>query len=186
MVEDMNRAMAWNIAGVGRQTRAAAAEAAYRAGMRLDDWLDAAIADYAGLEPHARPEHHGAEDDPLEALDAAATRLERTARRNPLSRAPRAPGIPDSFGGVIERFEMRLSRAEAQAARAFETVAQILERDNAARDTDRRALIDAVRRLESIHANLTDAAKTGETRGDCFPPPPLADPKAPFDPKAAV
>ena len=81
---------------------------------------------------------------------------------------------------------MRLARAEAQAARAFESVAQILERDDAARDSDRRALIDAVRRLESIRTNLTGAAQTGETRGDRFPQPPALDPKAPFDLKAAV
>ena len=87
---------------------------------------------------------------------------------------------------MIERFEVRLARAEAQAARAFETVAQILERDDAARDSDRRALIDAVRRLESIRTNLTGAAQTGETRGDGFPQPPALDPKAPFDLKAAV
>ena len=137
--------MALNIAGVDRRTRDAAVEAARRAGMRLDDWLDEAIADYAGVEQHARPEHNRAEDD---RLDAAAGRLERIARRNAPPQAPRAPGIPESLDSVIERFDMRLSRSEAQAARAFETVAQILERDNAARDSDRRALIDAVRRLE--------------------------------------
>ena len=81
---------------------------------------------------------------------------------------------------------MRLARAEAQAARAFETVAQILDRDDAARDSDRRALIDAVRRLESIRTNLTDAAQTGERRGNRFSPPGALDPKAPFDLKAAV
>ena len=158
--------MAWNIAGVERRTRDAAVEAARRAGMRLDDWLDEAIADYAGVEQRARPEHDGAEDD---RLDAAAGRLERIARRNGPAQALRTPGIPEPFDSVIERFEMRLSRAEAQAARAFETVAQILERDNAARDSDRRALIDAVRRLESIRANLTGAPQTGEPRGDRFP-----------------
>ena len=71
--------MAWNIAGVGRRTRDAAVEAARRAGMRLDDWLDEAIADYAGLEQHGRPQHDEPEDD---RLDAAAGRLERIARRN--------------------------------------------------------------------------------------------------------
>ena len=81
---------------------------------------------------------------------------------------------------------MRLARAEAQAARAFETVAQILERDDTARDSDRRALIDAVRRLESIRTNLTDAAQTGERRGDRSSPSAALDPKAPFDLKAAV
>ena len=42
--------MAWNIAGVDRRTRDAAVEAARRAGMRLDDWLDEVITDYAGLD----------------------------------------------------------------------------------------------------------------------------------------
>ena len=71
--------MAWNIAGVGRRTRAAAVEAARRAGMRLEDWLDEAIADYAGLDQRARSEHDDVEDD---RLDAALGRLERIARRN--------------------------------------------------------------------------------------------------------
>ena len=106
--------------------------------------------------------------------------------RDETRRRPARPEIPNSLDRVIERFEKRLSHAEAQAARAFETVAQILERDNAARDTDRRALIDAVRRLESIRANLTGAAQTGETHSNRFPPPLSADPTAPSDLKAAV
>jgi localization factor PodJL len=183
VVEDMNRAMAWNIPGVERRTRDAAVEAAGRAGMRLDDWLDEAIADYAGLEQHARAERNGAEDD---RLSTAAERLERIARRNALTQASCPPGIPDSFDSEIERFEMRLSRAEDEAARAFETVAQILERDSAARDSDRRALVDAVRRLESIRTSSTGPAPTNETRGDGFPSPPALNPKAPFDLKAAV
>ena len=175
--------MAWNIGGVGRRTRDAAAEAARRAGMRLDDWLDEAIADYVGLDQPRRSERDEAEDD---RLDAAAGRLERIAQRHAPAQAPHAPGMPGSFDSVIGRFEMRLARAEAQAARAFETVAQILERDNAARDSDRRALIDAVRRLESIRANATDAVQTGATHGDRLPPPPPLDSKPLFDLKAAV
>ena len=137
--------MAWNIAGVGRRTRDAAVEAARRAGMRLDDWLDEAITDYTGLDQLAQSEDDEAYGD---RLDAAAGRLDRIARRNAPAQAPRAPGTANSFDSAIERFEMRLSRAEAQAARAFESVAQILERDDDARDSDRRALIDAVRRLD--------------------------------------
>src|SRR5262249_15333499 len=92
------------------------------------------------------------------------------------------PGIPGAVDSVIESFEIRLARAEAQAARAFESIAQILESDTAARDGDRRAPIDAVRRLESIRANLT----TDGTRGDRFPEPIARDPKPPSDLKAAV
>ena len=175
--------MAWNIAGVDRRTRDTAVEAARRAGMRLDDWLDEVITDYAGLDQHARPEHEGAEVD---RLDAAAGRLERIARRNERAQAPRAPAPSEGFNSAIERFEVRLARAEAQAARAFETVAEILDRDDAARDSDRRALIGAVRRLESIRTTLTNVAQTGEKPSNRFPPPGALDPKAPFDLKAAV
>ena len=159
MVEDMNKAMAWTIAGVGRRTRDAAEEAARRAGMRLDDWVDEAIADQAALEQRARSEDEDVED---QRLDAAAGRLERIARRNAPAREPLASGIPDSFDSAIERFEARLSRAEARAARAFESVAEILERSNSARDGDRQALIDAVRRLETINASWTGPAQAGE------------------------
>ena len=175
--------MAWNIAGADRRTRDAAEEAARRAGMRLDDWLDVVITDCAGLGQHASPEHKEAEDD---RLDAAAARLERIARRNERPEAPRAPRSSEAFHSAIEHFEMRLARAEAQAARAFETVAQILDRDDAARDSDRRALIDAVRRLESIRTTFTDAAQPGEKPGNRAPASGALDPKAPFDLKAAV
>jgi localization factor PodJL len=178
----MNRAMAWNIAGVDRRTRDAAVEAARHAGMRLDDWLDEVITDYAGLDQHARPEHERAEVD---RLDAAAGRLERIARRNEGVQAPRAPAPSEGFNSAIDRFEVRLARAEAQAARAFETVAEILERDDATRDGDRRALINAVRRLETIRTSLTDVAQNGERRGDGLSSA-AVDPKAPFDLKAAV
>lgn len=170
--------MAWNIAGVGRRTRDAAAEAARRAGMRLDDWLDEAIAEYTGLDQLARPDDEPHDD----RLDAAAGRLERIARRNAPPQAPREPGIPRS---VIERFEMRLSRAEAQAARAFETVAQILEREGDARDSERRALIDAVRRLDAIRTNLTRPAQAEERQSERFSSP-RTDPRPPFDLKSAV
>ena len=173
MGEDMNKAMAWTIAGVGRRTQDAAEEAARRAGMRLDDWLDEAIADQAALAQRAPPQDNEAED---ERLGAAAGRLERIARRIGGAREPQAPGIPDSFNSAIERFEARLSRAEARTARAFESVAEIIERSNTARDADRQALIDAVRRLEAINTRWSGPTQTGE----------WAAPKPPRDLKAAV
>jgi localization factor PodJL len=172
MVEDMNKAMAWTIAGVGRQTRDAAEEAARRAGMRLDDWLDEAIADQAALEQREWPQDKDAED---RRLSAAAGRLERIARRNAPAQEQLASGIPHSFDSAVERFEARLSRAEARAARAFESVAEILERSSSARDSDRQALIDAVRRLEAINASWSNPVEISEST-----------PKPPHDPKAAV
>jgi localization factor PodJL len=162
VVEDMNKAMAWNIAGVGRRTLDAAEEAARRAGVPLDDWLDAAIAEHAA-EQGAPPEKSKAHDD---LLDAVAGRLERISRQNPRAEEPQRPGVPGSFDAAIERFEKRLSRAEARAARAFESVAQILERADAARDGDRQALLQAVRGLEAIKGNWSASAQTGEAQED--------------------
>ncbi|HEY1454443.1 MAG TPA: hypothetical protein VGF57_13360 [Roseiarcus sp.] len=155
----MNQAMAWTIAGMERRTRDAAEEAARRAGMRLDDWLDEAIAGQAALGQRPRPEDDKSED---ERLDAAAGRLERIARQSTPGREPGSPRVPDAFDSAIERFEARLLRAEAQAARAFESVAQILERSTEARDSDRLALIDAVRRLETISARWSGPAQAGQ------------------------
>src|SRR5271165_4732657 len=111
MVKDMNKAMAWNIAGIGRRARDAAEEAARRAGMRLDDWLDAAIAEQAA-EQGAPLEKGEAQDD---LLDAVAGRLERISRQNPRAEEQQ-PGVPSSFDAAIERFEKRLSWAEVRAA----------------------------------------------------------------------
>ena len=102
--------MAWTIAGVGRRTRDAAEEAARRAGMRLDDWLDEAIADQAALAQRNRPEDNEAED---ERLDAAAGRLERIARRNEGAREPRSAGDSGLF-----RFGDRALRGEALTRRS--------------------------------------------------------------------
>ena len=154
--------MAWNIAGVGRQTRDAAEEAARRAGVPLDDWLEAAIADQAAGQG-ARPDESAAEDD---WLDAVAGRLERISQRNSQAGEPRPPGAQDSSDSAIEQFEKRLARAEARAARAFESVAQILESANAARDGERQALIEAVRGLEAIKGKWSAPAQTGEASGD--------------------
>lgn len=114
MGEDMNKAMAWTIAGVGRRTQDAAEEAARRAGMRLDDWLDEAIADQAAIAQRAPPQDNEAED---ERLGAAAGRLERIARRIGGAREPQAPGIPNSeFGDRALRGEA-LTRRSADGPR---------------------------------------------------------------------
>ena len=175
--------MAWNIAGVDRRTRDAAVEAARRAGMRLDDWLDEAIADYAGVGDHAQPNPTMRKTPASRQPPDVSNGLPEDMRPQ---KTPSARGIPHSFDYAIGRFETRLARAEAQAARAFETVAQILERDDATRDSERRALIDAVRRLESIRINLTEPAQTGERRGERLTSPAALDPKPSFDLKSAV
>src|ERR1700744_4450108 len=75
-VEKMNRAAAWSVRGVGRETREAAEEAARRAGVSLGEWLDDVIADKAaehGVDPE--------DFDEEEKLEAISDRLSRLSRQ---------------------------------------------------------------------------------------------------------
>src|SRR5580698_2321766 len=75
-VGKMNRAAAWSVRGVGRETRDAAEEAARRAGMSLGEWLDEVIADQAadqGVDPE--------DFDQEERLQAIGDRLSALSRR---------------------------------------------------------------------------------------------------------
>ncbi|HEY1944420.1 MAG TPA: hypothetical protein VGH40_20095 [Roseiarcus sp.] len=150
----MSSATAWNVRGVGRETRAFAEEAARRAGMSLGDWLDQVVADKAaeeGVEPN--------DLDRDDRLDAIGERIARLARRDgrPAEEArtrdetPRKPEArePDReetrraeelLEAAVARFEGRAQRAEARAARAFESVAQWIERSDSDRGEERATL----------------------------------------------
>jgi localization factor PodJL len=142
--------------------------------MRLDDWLDDAIAEQAARQS-GPPERNRQEDDWLEAV---AGRLERILRRGAKEKDPGRPSVvQDSGESVVERFEMRLSRAEARAARAFESVAEILERADSGRDGDRLALVDAVRRLEAVRRGSIGADQS--TRPSRMGPAPAEGPTTP-------
>ena len=97
----MNRAAAWSVRGVGRETREAAQEAARRAGMSLGEWLDEVIADQAadqGVDPDDLDED--------ERLDAIGDRLSGISRRDD-SRMVRARY---DRGEARERFRPRVQR----------------------------------------------------------------------------
>src|SRR5450631_1791115 len=137
----MNRAVAWSVRGVGRETRDAAQEAARRAGMSLGEWLDEVIADQAaeqGVDP---------EDFDQDArLDAIGDRLSRLGRRDEPApgrfrrdrdrdqdqdrdrnrdrdeprRRPRAPIVDDApraeelLDAAISKFENRAAESDAR------------------------------------------------------------------------
>src|SRR5450631_2954562 len=92
----MNRAAAWSVQGVGRETRDTAEEAARRAGMSLGEWLDEVVADQAaeqGVDP--------ADLDGEEKLDAIGARLDRLSRheQSPIGCSLRSgPGDDERYG----------------------------------------------------------------------------------------
>ena len=163
----MNRAVAWSVRGVGRETRDAAQEAARRAGMSLGEWLDEVIADQAadqGVDP---------EDFDQDArLDAIGDRLSRLGRRDEPApghfrrdrdrdqdqdrdrnrdrdeprRRPRAPIVDDApraeelLDAAISKFENRAAESDARTARAFDSVAAWIERSQDGRRDERETL----------------------------------------------
>jgi localization factor PodJL len=73
----MNRAAAWSVRGVGRETLDIAEEAARRAGMSLGDWLDEVVAEQAADQGISVDDLD--EDDKLDAIGDRLSRLSRHA-----------------------------------------------------------------------------------------------------------
>src|SRR5271155_4847329 len=90
-VDEMNRAAAWSVRGVGRETRDIAEEAARRAGMSLGDWLDEVVAEQAADQGISVDDLD--EDDKLDAIGDRLSRLSRHSAAVPrdASEERRAP-----------------------------------------------------------------------------------------------
>lgn len=143
----MKKSMAWDLANITARARRLAEEAAHRAGVTVEEWLDEAI---VGRVAGDISDQGG---DPIHSHGSAQ-----------FGRAPldETEEIPDS---AIGRFG-RLKRNEEHLANAFETMASMLERTresdrgtppSARRQTvppDERPAAAAVRDLEQRHLDL--------------------------------
>ena len=169
----MNRAAAWSVRGVGRETRDAAQEAARRAGMSLGEWLDEVIADQAA-EQGVNPEDF----DQDERLEAIGDRLSALSRRNdPGFRRPRGdseeeretlrPRAPlrqpmqddsrraeELLDAAINKFEKRAAKSDERTMKAFDSVAAWMERSQDVRRNEHETLQTVVERLESLEERI--------------------------------
>ena len=141
----MNRAAAWSVRGVGRETRDIAEEAARRAGMSLGDWLDEVVAEQAADQGVSVNDLD--EDDKLDAIGDRLSRLSRhpAAVRREAGEQGRAPRPERKRSGEeVRRTQDLLETAEDQ-------------RDDAKLD----AIADRLSRLSSreraMAANRPDA-----------------------------
>ncbi|WP_158806695.1 SEL1-like repeat protein [Beijerinckia sp. L45] len=115
----MNKAVTWNINGVGFDAREAAREAARRQGKSLGEWLHDVIADHAaelGVEEH--------DFDGQARIDAVTTKLERLVAR--ADSGTRARGQQNDSG-------------REQPARRERTYASDADRFDDDRDSDERS-----------------------------------------------
>ncbi|MFZ0210522.1 MAG: hypothetical protein WAL59_31205, partial [Roseiarcus sp.] len=109
----MNRAAAWSVKGVGRETRDIAEEAARRAGMSLGDWLDEVVAEQAADQGISVDDLD--EDDKLDAIGDRLSRLSRhpAAVRRDAGEERRAPRPePNRSGEEARRALDSLEAAE--------------------------------------------------------------------------
>ena len=188
----MNRAAAWSVRGVGRETRDIAEEAARRAGMSLGDWLDEVVAEQAADQGISVDDLD--EDDKLDAIGDRLSQLSRhpaAARRDAGEdkRSPRPerkrPGeearrtqdlletaederVDDKLDAIADRLSRLSSRDRAMAA----------NRPNAGNDApdprpEPRPSVEEARRehelLEAAVAKFeTRAAKSEERTAKAF------------------
>ena len=170
----MNRAAAWSVRGVGRETRNAAQEAARRAGVSLGEWLDQVIAEQAA-EQGVNPEDFD-QDERLDAIgdrlsglprqdddDLGAGRGRRDGEGEGEESRPRAPSPATSgnssraeelLEAAIDKLESRAAKSEARTARAFNFVATWIERSQKSRRDEYETLQAVVGRLASLEERL--------------------------------
>ncbi|MGE0287021.1 MAG: hypothetical protein AB7I42_22255 [Bradyrhizobium sp.] len=117
----MNSRVSWSVDGIDPSVRERAEAAARRAGMSLNDWLNANIGDAApdfrtGHEPRqaAHAQQHRAVDDIHQRLDSITRQIEQISRPRaeaPRSSAPRGePAVARQLNDAISRLDARLAQ----------------------------------------------------------------------------
>jgi len=168
----MRKAAAWNLTSVDRSTRALAEEAARRAGMSLDDWIEEMVAEQAS-DQGVGPED--ADDDDSFAASpergrppAARERAARPERPRPArTYGQKSARFEDSveddetdsrLQAALARFEARAARTEKQTAKALDSVAKLVDRDETGRERERARLEKALARDRADLAAARDEA----------------------------
>lgn len=164
----MNKALPWNINGVGFDAREAAREAARRQGKSLGEWLHDVIADHA--DARGVPAQDFDEQDRIEAVSA---RLERfgagddlTRRRQPGRAADRAPPTRHAYEDEEPARRRPLGRG-TDAMRRPARAASLDETEyllDAAIDSVERRAERAERRADTAMANVARLLEDNEAR----------------------
>src|ERR1700722_13484837 len=161
-VDEMNRAAAWCVTGVGRETRDIAEEAARRAGMSLGDWLDEVVAEQAADQGISVDDLD--EDDKLDAIGDRLSRLSRhpaavrrdageerrASRPEPNRSGEEARRAQELLEAAVAKFETRAAKNEERTAKAFESVASWIEQSQADRAQERATLRSVAQKLTDI------------------------------------
>ena len=128
----MNKAMAWETANLAPGARRLAEDAAHRAGMSPEEWLNEAIVEHAAF---VRSEDAG-EDVQFHDLrrERISGRGERAAGPGRHPQDQQVPEVQDLLESTVQQIERRIARNGQRLAEAFEAIALRLERSNASLD----------------------------------------------------
>src|SRR5271165_2951448 len=110
----MKRTMAWEIAKVRQKARHVAENAAHRAGMTLEEWLDEAIVEQAANEQSEEPQWFRSQ-----SFDRVASAKRNVERGGPRILRPQNEQIRDSGGlleSTVERIGQQIGRNEQRLA----------------------------------------------------------------------
>ena len=200
--EIMNSRVSWSVDGIDPTVRERAEAAARRAGMSLNDWLNANVGDAPpdfrnGYEPRqpAYGQQHRAVDDIHQRLDSITRQIEQISK--PRTEAPRVnghaprgePAVARQLNDAISRLDARLSQiSNPQATRQAERQdqqrqAEMVER--AAKEVYRNSPPLSPSNFDSAIAEI--AARQNELDEPPTPrqmPPRHAPPMAPQAPQA--
>lgn len=181
----MNKAVSWNVNGVGFDAREAAREAARRQGKSLGEWLHDVISDHAdGLgvaeTEMAPPQKIDAVTSKLERLSVRSQEHDRHVDRVETSRRPGRPeetsrgDDPDRpsrhrrrdsvaidaaefvLEEAIEVMERRAQRAERRTDKALQSMTELLQRNETRRERERESVSALASKLADIETRLSD------------------------------
>ena len=173
-VEGMNKAMAWETANLGPRARRLAEDAAHRAGMSPEEWLNEAIVEYAASvrskETSEEVQFHERRRETISG------RGERVAGPGGHPQDQQVPEVQDLLESTVQQIERRITSNGQRLAEAFEAVALRLERSNAS--LERLAFAE-----EQPQSDAVEMPQTNEGPRPCngAAPPPL-----PFPPRRST
>ena len=128
--------MSWETANLGPRARRVAEDAAHRAGMSPEDWLNEAIVEHAafvGLEEAGEDvQFYDRRRERVSARGERAVSL--GGRRTGRPRDEQVPEVEDLLESTLQQIERRITHNGRRLAEAFEAIALRIERSNASLD----------------------------------------------------
>jgi localization factor PodJL len=189
----MNSRVSWSVDGIDPSVRERAEDAARRAGMSLNDWLNSTVGDSAPPNfrgPMQQPSREARDvADIHQRLDAITRQIEQISQPRVRHDAPRGEqGVARQLNDAISRLDARLSQiSNPQSARP----AQLADKQRQAEMVE-RAATQAYRPSPPISPASFDsaiaeiAARQSELDGPPRPMPPRSTPVAPPMPAPAI